>query len=60
MQQAVDWIEEGKAILHKWKDAKLYTYAKKLGPENFGIVYFIEELYSKWCPREDMDWIFEY
>jgi hypothetical protein len=60
MQQAVDWIEGGKAILHRRKDAKLYAYAKKLGSENFGIVYFIEELYSKWCPGDDMDWIFEY
>jgi hypothetical protein len=55
IEQAVDWIEGGKAFLHKREDARLYAYAKKLGPENFGILYFIEELYSNWFAREDMD-----
>jgi hypothetical protein len=60
MEQAEEWIEGGKAILHERKDSSLYAKAKELGPENFGIVYFIEMLYSKWCPEDNMGWIFEY
>jgi hypothetical protein len=60
MSQAVKWIENGKTILYNRKNPKLYFSAKELGPENFGIVYYIEELFLKWCPYDDVDWIAEY
>ena len=54
------WIESAKETLRNRKDSKLYFYAKELGPENFGIAYYIETLYGKWCPYDNLDWIFEY
>jgi hypothetical protein len=52
--------ESAKETLRNRKDSKLYFYAKELGPENFGIAYYIETLYGKWCPYDNLDWIFEY
>ena len=26
----------------------------------FGVILYIEELFHKWCPMEDADFIFEY
>lgn len=56
----IQWIESAKETLRNRKDSKLYFYAKELGPENFGIAYYIETLYGKWCPYDNLDWIFEY
>lgn len=26
----------------------------------FGLILYIEALFSKWCPYDDMSWIYEY
>lgn len=54
------WIDAGMAALERQKDPKLYKFAKALGKERFGVAYFINELYAKWCPYDNLDWIFEY
>jgi hypothetical protein len=56
----IRWIESAKETLRSRKNSKLYTNAKELGPENFGIAYYIETLYSKWCPYDNLDWVLEY
>ena len=28
--------------------------------EQFAIILYMEELYSKWCPYDDMKWIYLY
>lgn len=32
----------------------------KLSPTQIGIVTYTEELFAKWCPYDNRDWIFEY
>ena len=54
------WIDAGMAVLERQKGPKLFKFAKALGRERFGVVYFINELYAKWCPYDNLDWIFEY
>jgi hypothetical protein len=56
----IQWIESAKETLLNRKDSKLYFYAKELGLENFSIAYYIETLYGKWCPYDNLNWIFEY
>lgn len=44
----------------KANDIRLYKFAKEVGKERFGVAYYINELYAKWCPYDNLDWIFEY
>lgn len=41
----------------KANDIRLYKFAKELGKERFGVAYYINELYAKWCPYDNLDWI---
>ena len=59
-QSIGDWLKYGRNLLADQKSQKLYEYAKRLGPERFGVAMYINELYAKWCPMEDLDWIFDY
>lgn len=54
------WIEAGMDTLERQNDIRLYKFAKELGKERFGVAYYINELYAKWCPYDNLDWIFEY
>ena len=29
-------------------------------PESFGIIVYIESFFSKWCPFDNIEWIYEY
>ena len=53
-------IENGKEAVRQQTDPQKRDWAKRLGPESFGIVMYIEMLFAKWCPYDDLDWIFEY
>ena len=54
------WIKAGKIALENQSNPRLYKFAKALGQERFGVAYYINELYAKWCPYDNLDWIFEY
>lgn len=53
------WVAEAKRVLETITGEKL-AKAKSYSIEQFAIVLYIEELYRKWCPYDDMNWIFEY
>lgn len=60
MENHGSWIERGKSAVRRQRDVKKRDWAKRLGPESFGVVIFINELYAKWCPYDNLQWIFEY
>lgn len=54
-----EWAEQAQAVIKKLKGKKL-KFAKSMPPHQFGLVLYIEALFSKWCPYDDMSWIYEY
>lgn len=54
------WINDGKKSVEDSDDPKLITMAQRLGPERFGVLFYINTLYAKWNPWDNMEWIFEY
>lgn len=54
------WLKEGLESIKAQNNPKLFKHAKSLGQERFGTAYFINVLYAKWCPYDDLNWIFEY
>ena len=53
------WAEQAQEVIKKLKGKKL-KFAKSMPLHQFGLVLYIETLFSKWCPYDDMSWIFEY
>lgn len=53
------WIKEGEKIRAGLSYDK-YRIATKYSPEAFGIITYIETLYGKWCPYDNLEWIFNY
>lgn len=58
-QNLQSWIEQGEEVRAALSNDKRQI-AAKYSPESFGIIVYIETLFSKWCPYDDMDWIFDY
>lgn len=54
------WLNIGRKCLHTIRNPKLLAKARRLGPESFAVVYYINELYEKWCPMDDNDWVLNY
>lgn len=54
-----EWAEQAQAVIKKLKGRKL-KFAKSMPLHQFGLVLYIEALFSKWCPYDDMSWIYEY
>lgn len=69
------WQGEMMFIVHKldmnhWKQIAMRTkeglntdqlqLISQYSEEQFAIILYIEELYSKWCPYDDMKWIYLY
>lgn len=53
------WAEQAQEVIKKLKGKKL-KLAKSMSLHQFGLVLYIETLFSKWCPYDDMSWIYEY
>ena len=53
------WKEQGKRCLQN-ANAQTRALAERYTPEQFGVIIYINELYAKWCPYDELDWIFEY
>ena len=53
------WAEQAQEVIKKLKGKKL-KFAKSMPLHQFGLVLYIETLFSKWCPYDDMSWIYEY
>lgn len=55
------WIEESSnALAQAQTDFRWILKAKRLGHESFAILYYINNLHSKFCPMGDFDWLLEY
>ena len=53
------WKNEGKTCL-KEADEQIKSLAKRLTPEQFGVIIYISTLFGKWCPYDDQSWLIEY
>lgn len=53
------WKGQGKQCLQCAND-RIRQYASQFTPEQFGVIIYIETLFGKWCPYDNLDWIFEY
>ena len=53
------WAEQAQEVIKKLKGKKL-KFAKSMPLHQFGLVLYIETLFSKWCPYDDLSWIYEY
>ena len=53
------WAEQAQEVIKKLKGKKL-KFAKSMPLHQIALVLYIETLFSKWCPYDDMSWIFEY
>ncbi|MDE7080834.1 MAG: hypothetical protein K2O78_04175, partial [Muribaculaceae bacterium] len=51
------WIKQGEEIRGKLIPDK-FRIAAKYPPESFGIIVYIESLFSKWCPYNSIEWIY--
>lgn len=47
-------------IYNESTDARVKALGKRLSAKQLGIVFYINELYSKWCPYDTFEWIFDY
>ena len=53
------WAEQAQEVIVRLKGKKL-KFAKSMSLHQFGLVLYIETLFSKWCPYDDLSWIYEY
>lgn len=51
------WIKHGEEIRGKLVPDK-FRIAAKYPPESFGIIVYIESLFSKWYPYDNIEWIY--
>ncbi len=58
-QSVGSWKKIGKNSLQD-ADEHIKILAKRLTPEQFGIVTYVSALYGKWCPYDEQSWIREY
>lgn len=61
--QSIDrWEKDGQDVLNelKEKDIDKYNIAAKLTSKQLGVVMYIEILFGKWNPYDDLGWIFKY
>ena len=54
-----EWAEQAQEVIKNLKGKKL-KFAKSMPLHQFGLILYIEALFSKWCPYDDMSWIYEY
>lgn len=54
-----EWTKEAQEIKNALSGKKL-ELANKYPIEQFAIIVYIETLFSKWRPYDDMNWVFEY
>ena len=53
------WKEAGEKALQNAND-RFKQFADKYSSEQFGVIYYIIELYAKGDPYDSLEWIFEY
>lgn len=58
MNNLGQWIKDGKKAVETSGNPKLLSKAKAIGPERFGVVFYINTLYEKWNPWDNLEWIF--
>ncbi len=53
------WVKDAKEIRSRLSQDKL-AFANQFSDEQFAMIIFTEELFLKWCPYDDTEWIFQY
>ena len=61
-QPIADWVENAKFVISDLErtDKVKFDQASKYTIEQFAVILYIEELFTKWNPYDNMKWIFEY
>ena len=54
-----EWMKTAEEIYNNLPKEKK-AFADKYSKETFAIIIYIETLFSKWCPYDSLDWIYEY
>lgn len=54
-----EWKGTGEEILKNARK-RVVELASRYTAEQFGVIIYIETLFGKWCPYDDLEWIFEY
>lgn len=54
------WLESGRQAIKELRNPKLIAKARRVGPESFAVLFYINTLYAKWCPMEDDGWVLSY
>lgn len=58
-QDMETWKQKAKCVKEKLTPDKL-QFISQYSEEQFAIILYIEELYSKWCPYDNLEWIYQY
>lgn len=53
------WVKDAKEIRSRLSQDKL-AFANQFSDEQFAMIIFTEQLFLKWCPYDDTEWIFQY
>ena len=56
------WVEIAKVVISDLERTNKVRFdqASKYTIEQFAVILYIEELFTKWNPYDNMEWIFEY
>lgn len=54
-----EWVEEGRRV-KKEMSPELLKKANRYDDDTFGIIIYINDLYQKMSPMNDLDFIFDY
>lgn len=55
-----EWINSVRQAMLGMNDMRWIVKYKSIGAESAAILYYISNLYSKFCPFEDQDWMLDY
>lgn len=58
-QDLQKWMIYGDEVRGQLENKKRIL-SEKYSRESFGIILYIETLFSKWCPHDSMNWLYEY
>lgn len=58
-QSLKHWMDYGVTIKQELSGDKK-DFSESYSLETFGIIMYIESLFSKWCPYDTMEWIYKY
>ncbi len=54
-----EWVKSAENLSNELKGDRKKKFLSYT-PDQRGILLYIEELFAKWCPYDDLEWIFQY